>query len=93
MTRLSVEQLRVELVRDGTRIAPVDDVSFALDHGEILGVAGESGSGKSLTLKAIAGLLPAQSRVALERAAHEQRLDARALPGAAHLHAQVAADE
>ena len=63
MTRLSVEQLRVELIRHGTRIAPVDDVSFALDHAEILGVAGESGSGKSLTLKAISGLLPGQSRV------------------------------
>lgn len=63
MMRLSVEHLRVELIRHGTPIAPVDDVSFALGHAEILGVAGESGSGKSLTLKAITGLLPTHGHV------------------------------
>ncbi len=41
---------------DGTEI--VSDVSLDIDHGEIVGVIGESGSGKSMTLKAIAGLLP-----------------------------------
>ena len=63
MTVLSVDGLRVELVRHGTPIEPVDDVSFVLARGEILGIAGESGSGKSLTLKALTGLLPGRSRV------------------------------
>jgi peptide/nickel transport system ATP-binding protein len=36
----------------------VDNVSFSLAQGEVLGVLGQSGSGKSLTALAIAGLLP-----------------------------------
>ena len=36
----------------------VDDVSLRLKAGEILGIAGESGSGKTMTALAIAGLLP-----------------------------------
>ena len=63
MTVLSVDRLRVELVRNRTPITPVDDVSLSLDRGEILGIAGESGSGKSLTLKALSGLLPVPSSV------------------------------
>ncbi|MBK0418905.1 ABC transporter ATP-binding protein [Leucobacter sp. CSA1] len=41
---------------DGSEI--VSNASLHIDHGEIVGVIGESGSGKSMTLKAIAGLLP-----------------------------------
>ncbi|MBC9936427.1 MULTISPECIES: ABC transporter ATP-binding protein [unclassified Leucobacter] len=41
---------------DGTEI--VSKASLRIDHGEIVGVIGESGSGKSMTLKAISGLLP-----------------------------------
>ena len=37
----------------------VEDVSFTLEAGGSVGVLGESGAGKSLTLKALAGLLPA----------------------------------
>ena len=35
----------------------LDDVSFSIDPGEVLGVVGESGAGKSLTGAAIIGLL------------------------------------
>jgi peptide/nickel transport system ATP-binding protein len=51
---LSVNQLSVTI---GTTLA-VDDVSFDIAAGEVFGLIGESGSGKSTTALAIAGLLP-----------------------------------
>jgi oligopeptide/dipeptide ABC transporter ATP-binding protein len=59
---LSVENLVVSRASETVRL--VDDVSLSVSRGEIVGIAGESGSGKSLTLKAIANLLP----LGLERA-------------------------
>jgi peptide/nickel transport system ATP-binding protein len=54
---LNVENLRIEFpTRKGLLLA-VDDVSFSIGEGEILGVVGESGAGKSLTGMAIIGLL------------------------------------
>jgi peptide/nickel transport system ATP-binding protein len=51
---LTVEALTLDIAG-----APIlRDLSFALAPGEIVGLAGESGSGKSLTALAIAGLLP-----------------------------------
>ena len=61
---LSVEHLRVEVPsRRGTLIA-VDDISFEIMPGEVLGVVGESGAGKSLTGAAIIGLLEPPLRIA-----------------------------
>jgi len=61
---LEVRNLRVEFpTRRGTLVA-VDDVSFHIDPGEVLGVVGESGAGKSLTGAAIIGLLEPPGRVA-----------------------------
>ncbi|WP_396668621.1 ATP-binding cassette domain-containing protein [Microbacterium sp. R86528] len=51
---LAVNSLTVEI--DGKRV--VDDVSFSVDDGARVGLIGESGSGKSMTALAIAGLLP-----------------------------------
>jgi peptide/nickel transport system ATP-binding protein len=60
---LEVRNLRVEFpTRRGTLVA-VDDVSFAIAPGEVLGVVGESGAGKSLTGAAIIGLLEPPGRV------------------------------
>jgi peptide/nickel transport system ATP-binding protein len=42
----------------------VDDISLHIDEGEVLGVVGESGAGKSLTGAAIIGLLEPPGRVA-----------------------------
>ncbi len=61
---LEVRHLRVEFpARRGTLVA-VDDVSFDIAPGEILGVVGESGAGKSLTGAAIIGLLEPPGRIA-----------------------------
>ena len=61
---LEVKNLRVEFpTRRGTLVA-LDDISFNIAPGEILGVVGESGAGKSLTGSAIIGLLDPPGRVA-----------------------------
>ncbi len=61
---LEVKHLRVEFpTRRGTLLA-LDDISFDIRPGEILGVVGESGAGKSLTGAAIIGLLEPPGRIA-----------------------------
>ena len=61
---LRVERLRIEVpTRRGILVA-VDDVSFAILPGEVLGVVGESGAGKSLTGAAVIGLLEPPLRIA-----------------------------
>ena len=61
---LEVRNLRVEFpTRRGTLVA-VDDLSFEIAPGEVLGVVGESGAGKSLTGMAIIGLLEPPGRIA-----------------------------
>jgi len=61
---LEVRHLRVEFpTRRGTLLA-LDDISFDIAPGEILGVVGESGAGKSLTGAALIGLLDPPGRIA-----------------------------
>ena len=61
---LSVRNLSVEFpTRRGTLVA-VDDISFDIAPGEVLGVVGESGAGKSLTGAAVIGLLEPPGRIA-----------------------------
>jgi peptide/nickel transport system ATP-binding protein len=60
---LDIRNLRVEFpTRRGTLCA-IDDVSLTIGEGEILGVVGESGAGKSLTGSAVIGLLPEPGRI------------------------------
>ena len=55
---LKVNNLAVHFpTRRGT-VKAVNDVSFGLEEGEILGLVGESGCGKSMTLLALMGLVP-----------------------------------
>jgi len=61
---LEVRNLRVEFnTRRGTLVA-VDDLSFEIAPGEVLGVVGESGAGKSITGSALIGLLEPPGRIA-----------------------------
>jgi peptide/nickel transport system ATP-binding protein len=54
---LSVENIRIEFQTRKGHLLAVDNVSFDIQPGEILGIVGESGAGKSLTGAAIIGLL------------------------------------
>jgi len=61
---LEVNNLRVEFpTRRGTLVA-VDNISLHIDAGEVLGVVGEAGAGKSMTGSAIIGLLEPPGRIA-----------------------------
>jgi ABC-type dipeptide/oligopeptide/nickel transport system ATPase component len=55
---LSIKNLAIGIHTRGTFVSLVENINFSLTLGNILGIAGESGSGKSLTACAIAGLLP-----------------------------------
>ncbi len=55
---LDVQNLRVDFTSRAGRTQVVRDVSFTLAPGEVLCILGESGSGKSVTLRALMRLLP-----------------------------------
>ncbi|MBK8574291.1 MAG: ABC transporter ATP-binding protein [Elusimicrobia bacterium] len=63
MSLLTIENLRVEYRRGGKRIPAVRNVSFSLAPGESLGIAGESGSGKSTVALSLLRLLPESATV------------------------------
>ncbi|MBB3177266.1 ABC transporter ATP-binding protein [Variovorax sp. Sphag1AA] len=64
MSLLQVSNLVVEFPHRHGTLRALDDISFDIAPGEILGVVGESGAGKSLTGAAIIGLLEPPGRVA-----------------------------
>jgi peptide/nickel transport system ATP-binding protein len=64
MALLEVENLRIEFPTRRSTLVAVDDISFSIDQGEVLGIVGESGAGKSITGAAIIGLLEPPGRIA-----------------------------
>lgn len=73
---LSVKNLGIEFPTRHGPLTAVDGVSFELSPGEILGVVGESGAGKSLTGSAIIGLLDPPGRMTSgEIWLNDQRID------------------
>ena len=60
---LEVKNLVTRFFNLNSIIEPVRGVSFHLNKGEILGIAGESGSGKSLTCLSILGLIPPPGKI------------------------------
>ncbi len=76
MPLLAVRDLTVEFPGRRGVLRALDRVSFDIAAGEVLGVAGESGAGKSLTGAAIAGLLEPPGRIAGgEVVFDDQRID------------------
>jgi peptide/nickel transport system ATP-binding protein len=63
MALLEVDQLHVEFPTRRGRLKALDGISFGIEAGEVLGVVGESGAGKSLTGAAIIGLLEPPGRI------------------------------
>ncbi len=68
---LDVRHLTIDLPRGADRPHAVEDLTFALEHGEILCVVGESGSGKSMTAHAVMGLLPKAVTVSAGEIRHQ----------------------
>src|SRR6187402_927235 len=63
MALLEVSNLTVTLQTHRGAAYAVRDVSFSLERGETLGLVGESGCGKSITVMALMGLLPENAEV------------------------------
>ena len=70
---LSVQGLCVSFDSPAGAVLAVDDVSIDVNAGEVVGVVGESGCGKSLTMAAILGLLPGNGRISAGRIDFEGR--------------------
>jgi peptide/nickel transport system ATP-binding protein len=61
---LEIKDLKVEFPSRRGTLTALDGISLSIDRGEVLGVVGESGAGKSLTGLSIIGLLEPPGRIA-----------------------------
>jgi peptide/nickel transport system ATP-binding protein len=62
MTLLEIKGLTIDIARDTGPARVVDGIDLAVMEGESLGIVGESGCGKSLTMMSLVGLLPNRIR-------------------------------
>ena len=60
---LSVKNLKTEFVLDEGTAKAVDGVSFDVERGQVVGIVGESGCGKSVTIKSILGIVQKPGKV------------------------------
>jgi ABC-type glutathione transport system ATPase component len=83
MSLLEVQNLTVSIQNQRTNFSPVAGISFTINAGEIAGLAGESGCGKTLTALSISGLLPSAPKITggaiLYRTASGEVVDLRSL--------------
>lgn len=75
---LAVRHLTLSLESSTGSLRPVDDVSFDLMAGETIGIAGESGAGKSMLVRGVMGLMP--NNVKLEGTVELNGLEITKLP-------------
>jgi peptide/nickel transport system ATP-binding protein len=64
---LAVEGLRTHFFTKAGVVKAVDDVSFSVDRGEVMGLVGESGCGKSMTGYSLMGLIDPPGRIVAGR--------------------------
>ncbi len=67
MALLEIRNLSVEFQTVAGAFRAVDGVDLSLEEGGVLGVVGESGSGQSVTVLALMGLLPWNAKVTADR--------------------------
>ncbi|MDR0302032.1 MAG: ABC transporter ATP-binding protein [Treponema sp.] len=60
---LEVRGLQIALKKGDKIINAVDNINFSIDEGEIVGLAGETGCGKTLTSLSIMGLMPQKAKI------------------------------
>lgn len=60
---LSIRNLTVEIPTRGGILRPVDQINYDINRGEILGIVGESGAGKSMAGNAVIGLLNRPAKI------------------------------
>ena len=80
---VTVEDLHVHFKMDQGTVRAVDGVSFEINQGEVVGLIGESGCGKSVTAQAIMRIVPKPGRIVSGRVRlHEEdgEVDLAALP-------------
>lgn len=63
MYALEIKNLQVEIEEEERTILVVKDCSIRVPVGEMTGIIGESGAGKSMSMKAVLGILPANARM------------------------------
>lgn len=67
MRLLDIRNLNIELITNDEKIRAVESANFAMKMGEVSGLIGESGSGKSLIAKALVGVLNQRWDVSADR--------------------------